>query len=94
MRAILTVIIIAAASCGGMYEQQQVDFTNDGRNLHCYGHNDASEYRSGNDIAFTCIWHCACYKGTCGQYVSLTWWSWSGRPWKLETEYVSSGICY
>ncbi len=90
MRAIaLLALTTWALGCGGT----PVEYDLSCQSVRCDNADDTSNFQSGNSRAFTCTWDCADYNGDDRVYVSLTFWSWDGGCWQLETAYVSSGIC-
>lgn len=86
----LMVVGLLCVSCD-LEEEITAKYTIDGRHIRCHNVTDTSNYQSGDYQSYTCVWHCATYKGKKKRYVSLTF-RWEGY-WYLQSEYISSGIC-
>ena len=90
--------IVALALCAAMlsacFEAEPVDYTLSCSNVTCPNATDTSNFNSGGSYNFTCTWYCHEYGGFDAAYVSLSFWSWDGGCWELDSEYVDpSGIC-
>lgn len=86
--------LLALAGCEAFEEDAiDVEYERTCETVQCFNTTDTFDYSSLGDRAFTCRWHCADYRGNSSSYVELTFWSWDGGCWELETEFIASGIC-
>jgi len=70
-------IALSVASCDF---DNPVEYELSCSNIDCPNADDTSSFSSGNDRAFSCIWHCADWKGDSGVYVDLTFGKVHCRP--------------
>jgi hypothetical protein len=102
MRALLLTLL---ASCGSDFSQYADDApqaTDPCRQEVCYNltcetvkcpYAETSSYEDDYGKVFMCEWACADYEGTPNAFVALTFATYNGSCWDLESEYVSDGFC-
>ncbi len=94
---IRTVILLFAvffflAACGADGEMKTVKYNLSCERVSCPNADDVSVFESGSSKSYSCIWTCAKYKGNSRVYVNLTFWSWDGKCWELDSDYTAGGI--
>lgn len=104
MRFPIAILASVALACGPLPEEdaetdspeneRAVDYTLECRSVTCHGADDKSTYNNDGYQSVTCTWHCATYEGRKEQWVQLDFVLTTGQDCvRLESEFVSSGVC-
>lgn len=91
LKILSILLLLSLLSFGCVVEPE---YTLECNSVRCHNADDTSNFQSGDDLAYTCTWHCVDYDGQSNVYVSMTFWSWDGGCWQLDSVYVDDGVCY